>query len=185
MTFFSCLLFCMCNNTCVKKLSYFLPEHPLWPKPTIYNSKKQWASPLLMKYKKHFVFAQDRFACSEFNNKVFDLLSSEVAISWIEGDAEDLPIASSSVDAFTIAFGIRNVTRIHKVNLGMLHLSLLADFLFGAASRRRANERCEWLGCNISCEYHEANTHPKWRFCLQGIDATSSWTLGYTSTLYL
>jgi len=107
------------------------------------------------------------------------LLSSEVAISWIEGDAEDLPIASSSVDAFTIAFGIRNVTRIHKVNLGMLHPcllapSLLADFLFGAARRRRANERCEWLGCNISCEYHEANTHPKWRFCLQGIDTTSS-----------
>lgn len=101
---------------------------------------------------------------------VFDLLSSEVAISWIQGDAEDLPIASSSVDAFTIAFGIRNVTRIHKVNLGMLYCSLLADFLFGAVSRRQANERYEWLGTsNISCEYHEANTHPKWRFCLQGI----------------
>lgn len=126
-----------------------------------------------MKYKKHlFLLKIDLPAVNSII--VFDLLSSEVAISWIEGDAEDLPIASSSVDAFTIAFGIRNVTRIHKVNRGMLHPSVLADFLFGAASRKRANERCEWLGCNISCEYHEANTHPKWRFCLQGIDATSS-----------
>ncbi|PFX28492.1 2-methoxy-6-polyprenyl-1,4-benzoquinol methylase, mitochondrial-like [Stylophora pistillata] len=35
-------------------------------------------------------------------------------ISWVEGDAEELPIATASVDAYTIAFGIRNVTRIHK-----------------------------------------------------------------------
>ncbi len=33
-------------------------------------------------------------------------------ILWICGDAEALPVASSSVDAFTIAFGLRNVTRI-------------------------------------------------------------------------
>jgi demethylmenaquinone methyltransferase/2-methoxy-6-polyprenyl-1,4-benzoquinol methylase len=33
-------------------------------------------------------------------------------IAWICGDAERLPIADSSVDAYTIAFGIRNVTRI-------------------------------------------------------------------------
>ncbi|XP_020607819.1 2-methoxy-6-polyprenyl-1,4-benzoquinol methylase, mitochondrial-like isoform X1 [Orbicella faveolata] len=35
-------------------------------------------------------------------------------ISWIQGDAEELPIATASVDAYTIAFGIRNVTRIPK-----------------------------------------------------------------------
>ena len=64
------------------------------------------------------------------------LLSSEVAISWIEGDAEDLPIATSSFDAYTIAFGIRNVTRIHKVNLWILCVGLLAGFLFGAASKK-------------------------------------------------
>jgi demethylmenaquinone methyltransferase / 2-methoxy-6-polyprenyl-1,4-benzoquinol methylase len=33
-------------------------------------------------------------------------------ISYVAGDAEFLPIASGSVDAYTIAFGLRNVTRI-------------------------------------------------------------------------
>jgi demethylmenaquinone methyltransferase / 2-methoxy-6-polyprenyl-1,4-benzoquinol methylase len=33
-------------------------------------------------------------------------------IDWIVGDAERLPIADASVDAYTIAFGLRNVTRI-------------------------------------------------------------------------
>ena len=34
------------------------------------------------------------------------------AVSWVAGDAEQLPIASESIDLFTIAFGIRNVTRV-------------------------------------------------------------------------
>jgi demethylmenaquinone methyltransferase/2-methoxy-6-polyprenyl-1,4-benzoquinol methylase len=33
-------------------------------------------------------------------------------IDWITGDAERLPIADASVDAYTIAFGIRNVTEL-------------------------------------------------------------------------
>jgi len=33
-------------------------------------------------------------------------------ISWICGDAEALPVASASVDAYTIAFGLRNVTHV-------------------------------------------------------------------------
>jgi demethylmenaquinone methyltransferase / 2-methoxy-6-polyprenyl-1,4-benzoquinol methylase len=33
-------------------------------------------------------------------------------IEWLCGNAERLPIASASVDAYTIAFGLRNVTRI-------------------------------------------------------------------------
>lgn len=33
-------------------------------------------------------------------------------LAWTVGDAERLPIASSTVDAYTIAFGLRNVTRI-------------------------------------------------------------------------
>ncbi len=33
-------------------------------------------------------------------------------IDWLVGDAEHLPVASSSVDVYTIAFGLRNVTRI-------------------------------------------------------------------------
>lgn len=35
-------------------------------------------------------------------------------IDWIAGDAERLPIADASVDAYTIAFGLRNVTRIDR-----------------------------------------------------------------------
>src|SRR5476651_564646 len=38
----------------------------------------------------------------------------ERSISWIMGDAEALPIPDGSVDAYTIAFGIRNVTHIDK-----------------------------------------------------------------------
>ncbi len=34
------------------------------------------------------------------------------SLAWVVGDAEKLPIASSSVDVYTIAFGLRNVTRI-------------------------------------------------------------------------
>jgi demethylmenaquinone methyltransferase/2-methoxy-6-polyprenyl-1,4-benzoquinol methylase len=35
-------------------------------------------------------------------------------ISWVCGDAEALPVPDRSVDAYTIAFGLRNVTRIDK-----------------------------------------------------------------------
>lgn len=34
------------------------------------------------------------------------------SIAWVAGDAEKLPIASESVDAYVISFGLRNVTRI-------------------------------------------------------------------------
>src|SRR5690348_5412021 len=33
-------------------------------------------------------------------------------IAWVVGDAEKLPLADRSADAYTIAFGLRNVTRI-------------------------------------------------------------------------
>lgn len=36
-------------------------------------------------------------------------------IEWIEGNAEILPFDSGTYDAYTIAFGIRNVTHIEKV----------------------------------------------------------------------
>ncbi|HEY5347841.1 MAG TPA: ubiquinone/menaquinone biosynthesis methyltransferase, partial [Rhizomicrobium sp.] len=38
----------------------------------------------------------------------------ETAIRWICGDAEKLPVPDASMDAYTIAFGIRNVTHIEK-----------------------------------------------------------------------
>jgi demethylmenaquinone methyltransferase/2-methoxy-6-polyprenyl-1,4-benzoquinol methylase len=37
---------------------------------------------------------------------------AESAIEWVCGDAERLPVPDSSMDAYTIAFGIRNVTHI-------------------------------------------------------------------------
>jgi len=33
-------------------------------------------------------------------------------LAWVVGDAEKLPVAAASVDVYTIAFGLRNVTRI-------------------------------------------------------------------------
>ncbi len=38
----------------------------------------------------------------------------EHAIEWICGDAEALPVPDASMDAYTIAFGIRNVTHIDR-----------------------------------------------------------------------
>jgi demethylmenaquinone methyltransferase/2-methoxy-6-polyprenyl-1,4-benzoquinol methylase len=38
--------------------------------------------------------------------------AGEHAIHWICGDAQSLPVPDASMDAYTIAFGIRNVTRI-------------------------------------------------------------------------
>ncbi|MFM2044860.1 MAG: bifunctional demethylmenaquinone methyltransferase/2-methoxy-6-polyprenyl,4-benzoquinol methylase [Pseudomonadota bacterium] len=35
-------------------------------------------------------------------------------VGWTVGNAEDLPVASRSMDAYTIAFGLRNVTRIDR-----------------------------------------------------------------------
>jgi len=37
-----------------------------------------------------------------------------LGITWLCGDAEDLPIETASRDSYTIAFGIRNVTHIDK-----------------------------------------------------------------------
>lgn len=37
-------------------------------------------------------------------------------IAWKEGDAEKLPFDDNQFNAYTIAFGIRNVTHIDKVS---------------------------------------------------------------------
>jgi demethylmenaquinone methyltransferase/2-methoxy-6-polyprenyl-1,4-benzoquinol methylase len=37
------------------------------------------------------------------------------SIAWVCGDAENLPVADSSQDAYTIAFGIRNTTHLGRV----------------------------------------------------------------------
>jgi len=40
--------------------------------------------------------------------------NGEKAVRWVDGDAEALPVPDASFDAYTIAFGIRNVTHIDK-----------------------------------------------------------------------
>ncbi|ONM02175.1 2-methoxy-6-polyprenyl-14-benzoquinol methylase mitochondrial [Zea mays] len=40
--------------------------------------------------------------------------SKEHCLSWIQGDAEALSFEDGSMDGYTIAFGIRNVTHIEK-----------------------------------------------------------------------
>lgn len=42
--------------------------------------------------------------------------TDENQIQWIQGNAENLPIESDSISAYTISFGIRNVTHIDKVS---------------------------------------------------------------------
>ena len=37
------------------------------------------------------------------------------AVEWVEGNAEELPFADASMDAYTISFGIRNCTNVDKV----------------------------------------------------------------------
>jgi len=41
--------------------------------------------------------------------------STDPSVEWVVGDAEQLPIDDASMDAFTIAFGIRNCTHVDKV----------------------------------------------------------------------
>jgi demethylmenaquinone methyltransferase/2-methoxy-6-polyprenyl-1,4-benzoquinol methylase len=38
----------------------------------------------------------------------------DAAVDWVVGNAEDLPLADGAVDRVTIAFGLRNVTRIDR-----------------------------------------------------------------------
>ncbi|XP_039134077.1 2-methoxy-6-polyprenyl-1,4-benzoquinol methylase, mitochondrial [Dioscorea cayenensis subsp. rotundata] len=42
-------------------------------------------------------------------------LGEDCSLHWVEGDAEALSFADGSMDGYTIAFGIRNVTHIEKV----------------------------------------------------------------------
>jgi len=42
-------------------------------------------------------------------------VKDETGIEWVCGDAEALPVPDASIDAYTIAFGIRNVTHIDRV----------------------------------------------------------------------
>ena len=40
-------------------------------------------------------------------------------ISWLLGNAEQLPVGDESCDVYTVAFGIRNMTHIDKVSVSV------------------------------------------------------------------
>lgn len=42
-------------------------------------------------------------------------LGEDKSLVWVEGDAEALSFDNNTMDGYTIAFGIRNVTHIEKV----------------------------------------------------------------------
>lgn len=50
----------------------------------------------------------------EGKKRALHLKLSQNNISWVECDAENLPMEPDSYSAYTIAFGIRNVTHIDK-----------------------------------------------------------------------
>jgi len=74
-------------------------------------------------------------------------------ISWLLGNAEQLPVGDESCDVYTVAFGIRNMTHIDKVSVSVsllfcLCLSLCLLFclcwtscLGGAVVRRWTRDR--------------------------------------------
>lgn len=43
-------------------------------------------------------------------------LACVTGMSWVLGDAEELPFDDAKFDVYTIAFGIRNITRIDLVS---------------------------------------------------------------------
>ncbi|VVC24447.1 Hypothetical protein CINCED_3A023136 [Cinara cedri] len=51
----------------------------------------------------------------EGKKRALNLKLNQDKVSWVECDAENLPMESDSYSAYTIAFGIRNVTHIDKV----------------------------------------------------------------------
>lgn len=50
---------------------------------------------------------------NEGKNRAIDM-NKRAGLEWIVGNAESLPFPDNHFDAYTIAFGIRNVTHIHK-----------------------------------------------------------------------
>jgi len=45
-------------------------------------------------------------------------------ISWLLGNAEQLPVVDESYDVYTVAFGIRNMTHVDTVSVLHMHSSL-------------------------------------------------------------
>ncbi len=69
----------------------------------------------------YFKRGGNRATICDINSSMIDIgrqrvwpKSTKAQLSWICGDAEKLPIADKSIDFYTIAFGLRNVTRIDQ-----------------------------------------------------------------------
>src|SRR4051812_36577499 len=56
----------------------------------------------------------DQSPCADLLNaaSVIAKLAPSISLQFVEGDAEKLPFPDQSFDAYTIAFGLRNVTQI-------------------------------------------------------------------------
>lgn len=55
-------------------------------------------------------------------------------MSWLLGNAEQLPVDDNSVDLYTVAFGIRNMTHIDQVRMHNRKLTFVL-FCFGSFVR--------------------------------------------------
>lgn len=66
--------------------------------------------------------SMEKVVCCDINSSMLEVgrkRAEDVGVSqhvdWIEGDAQRLPFENDHFDAYTIAFGIRNVVRIEEV----------------------------------------------------------------------
>lgn len=57
-------------------------------------------------------------------------LGQDKSLVWVEGDAEALKFEDNSMDGYTIAFGIRNVTHIEKALAEAYRLPLILCIAF-------------------------------------------------------
>jgi len=83
-------------------------------------------------------------------------------IEWLVGDAEALPVASGSIDAYTVAFGLRNVSDIDGAlaearrvlkpggRFVCLEFSRVSVPLLGALYERYSFSLLPWLGARVT-----------------------------------
>ena len=68
--------------------------------------------------------------CPKYHKKSFASFQAgkhSSNISWVEGDAQNLQFDDNTFDAYTIAFGIRNVVDIDQVKLGV-EIKTISEF---------------------------------------------------------
>ncbi|XP_021744985.1 2-methoxy-6-polyprenyl-1,4-benzoquinol methylase, mitochondrial-like isoform X2 [Chenopodium quinoa] len=77
----------------------------------------------LLNASKDYLLEETKIYVCDINPKMLDVgkkralergLGGDTSLIWVEGDAESLKFEDNSMDGYTIAFGIRNVTHIEK-----------------------------------------------------------------------